>query len=137
MRNTVFVGPAQAKPDVKERPAAAAIKPGRVMVLNGSDQFALAGADSAALVYFAGEQILGSREDSYEAGDTVQGYRPESGQYYDLQLAASQTIAEDDKLTTNATGDLVALGAGTNVIAYAAEAVTTTGAVGVIRVYIK
>jgi hypothetical protein len=137
MGNRVYVGPAQCKVDVKEKLAAATILPGQVVRLNAG-AFALAGADQDGLVYFAGNNILGERDQAHATGDTVQGYRPSSGEYYDLVLAASQTIAEDAALTTNASGNLVALGGGTNVIAYAAEAKTTgAGGTGVIRVYVK
>lgn len=136
MSNKVFIGPACKKPDVQERLASEAISPGEVLV-ETSGEFALAGADQAGVVYFAGCNILGEKSDAYAIDDTVQGYRPESGQYYELTLAASQTIAKDAALTTDASGHLVALGAGSNTIAYADEAVTTTGSTGVIRVYIK
>lgn len=137
MSNRVYIGPAEHKVDVKERLASESILPGQVMVQTTGFEFELAGADEAGLVYFAGNNILGERDEAYPVGETVQGYRPASGEYYELVLAASQVIAEDAPLTTNASGNLVALGAGTNVIAYADEAVTTTGAVGQIRVYIK
>jgi hypothetical protein len=136
MGNRVYVGPAQCKVDVKEKLAAATILPGQVVRLNAG-KFALAGADQAGLVYFAGNNILGERNQAYATDETVQGYRPSSGEYYDLVLAASQVIAEDAPLTTNSSGNLIALGAGSNVIAYAADAVTTTGSVGVVRVYVK
>ncbi len=137
MGNRVYVGPAQSKVDVKEKPAAVAILPGQVVRLNAG-AFTLAGANQSGLVYFAGDNILGERNQAYAAGDTVQGYRPSSGEYYDLVLAASQNIAEDAPLTTNASGNLVTLGSSTSVICYAAEAVTTgAGGTGVIRVYVK
>lgn len=137
MANTVYIGPAESHPDVTEKPASAAISPGEVLFVNGSDQFAPAGADTAELVYCALENILGEVSEDYTSGQTVQGARPKSGEYYELTLAASQTIAKDDPLTTDANGNLVALGAGTNTICYADEAVTTTGSAGKIRVYFK
>lgn len=136
MSNTVYIGPAECHPDVTEMPASVAISP-REVLIESSGEFAPAGADAAGVVYFALENILGEVTEDYIAGETVQGARPKSGEYYELTLAASQTIAKDDALTTNASGNLVALGAGSNTIAYADEAVTTTGATGSIRVYIK
>lgn len=138
MRNAIFSGPAQSKVDVREAQASEAILPGRVLVLDGANnEFDLAGADQGGQVYFAGRNPHDNEDDAYAADDTVQGYVPSSGQYYNLRLAASQTITEGDALTTNASGDLVAIGEGSNTIAYAAESVTTTGAAGQIRVYIK
>lgn len=137
MSNLVYIGPAEQHPDVTERLASATITPRQVMVIT-SEEFAVAGADQTGVVYFADRNILGELTDTYAAGDTVQGFRPKSGEYYELTLAASQTIAKDAKLTTNASGQLVALGAGTNVIAYADEAKTTgVGVTAGIRVYIK
>lgn len=136
MANTVYIGPAECHPDVTELPASAAISPGEVLVVS-SGEFAPAGADTGELVYCALENILEEVTDDYASGATVQGARPKSGEYYELTLAASQTIAKDDALTTNASGNLVALGAGDNTICYADEAVTTTGSTGKIRVYFK
>lgn len=136
MSNLVYIAPACDKPDVFEAPASVAISPRQVMVLTAG-QFALAGANQSGVLYFAGNDILEEVTDAYAVGATVQGFRPKSGEYYELQLAAAQTIAKGAALTTDASGNLVALGAGTNVVAYADEAVTTTGSVGSIRVYIK
>lgn len=135
MANTVYIGPAENHPDVSEYAASEAISPGQVLVTS-SGEFALAGADQGGVVYFALENILEEVTDAYAIGDTVQGARPKSGEYYELTLAASQTIAKDAALTTDASGNLVALGAGTNTVCYADEAVTTTGATGKIRVYV-
>lgn len=136
MSNRVYVGPACEKVDVKERLASVSILPGQVIAQSGGE-FEIAGADESRPVYFAGNNILGDRDDAYAVGDTVQGYRPSSGEYYELVLATGQTIAEDDALTTDASGNLVAQGAAANVIGYADEAVTTTTSTGTIRVYIK
>lgn len=136
MSNTVYIGPAECHPDVSEYPASEVITPREVLVVT-SGEFAIAGADQAGVVYFALEDILEEVTDTYAVGATVQGARPKSGEYYELTLAASQTIAKDAALTTDASGHLVALGAGSNTIAYADEAVTTTGATGSIRVYVK
>ena len=136
MSNTVYISPAECHPDVTELPASEAILPRQVLVANAGN-FDLAGADQGGVVYFALEDILEEVTDAYAIGATVQGARPKSGEYYELTLAASQTIAKDAALTTDASGNLVALGAGNNVIAYADEAVTTTGAAGSIRVYVK
>lgn len=136
MANTVYIGPAECHPDVSELLASEAITPGSVMVVT-SGEFALAGADQGGVTYFALENILEEVTDAYAIGDTVQGGRPKSGEYYELTLAASQTIVKDAALTTNASGNLVELGAGSNTVCYADEAVTTTGATGKIRVYIK
>lgn len=137
MANTTYIGPAEQHPDVTERQASEAINPGQVLVANTGDVFDLAGADQDGVVYFALENILEEVTDAYATGETVQGARPQSGEYYEMVLAASQTIAKDDPLTTDASANLVALGAGDNTIAYADEPVTTTGAAGRIRVYIK
>ena len=136
MSNTVYIAPAECKPDVTELTASASILPRQVLV-ESSGQFALAGADQGGIVYFALEDILGEVTDAYAVDATVQGARPKSGEYYELTLAASQTITKHHALTTDASGNLVAIGAGSNPIAYADEAVTTTGSAGSIRVYVK
>mgnify|MGYP003109009939 CR=1 FL=1 len=137
MSNVVYVGPAECHPDVSERQASESILPRKVMVAGSSDTFDLAAADQGGVVYFALENILGELSEAYATGETIQGARPKSGEYYELSLASSQTISKDDALTTDASGDLVALGTGSNTVAYADEAVTTTGTAGSIRVYIK
>ncbi|QDP61700.1 MAG: hypothetical protein Unbinned4466contig1000_12 [Prokaryotic dsDNA virus sp.] len=136
MSNIVYIGPAESHPDVTEFPASEVISPRQVLVVS-SGAFAVAGADQEGMVYFALENILGEVTEDYQVDETVQGARPQSGEYYEMALAAGQTIAKDDALTTDASGNLVALGAGENVIAYADEAVTTTGSAGSIRVYVK
>ena len=136
MANTVYIGPAECHPDVSELLASESITPGSVLV-QSSGEFALAGAAEAGLVYFALENILGDVSDAYAIGDTVQGARPKSGEYYELTLAASQTIAKDAALKTDASGNLVAQGGTGAIVAYADESVTTSGSVGKIRVYVK
>lgn len=138
MGNKVFVGPAQDKVDVSEYPASEAILPGQVLVHNATNtEFDLAGADQAGVVYFADTKPLENRDDAYAVGETCFGFRPSSGQYYDLVLADAQTIAKDAALTTDASGNLVALGGGANTVCYAAEAKTTSGGTDTIRVYVK
>jgi hypothetical protein len=136
MANTVYLGPAECHPDVTEFAASEIITPGSVMVVT-SGGFALAGADQAGVVYCALENILEEVTDAYAIGDTTQGARPKSGEYYELTLASAQVATKDAALTTNASGNLVLLGAGTNTVCYADEAVTTTGATGKVRVYFK
>ncbi len=135
MANTVYLGPAECPVDVTELVAREAITPGSVMVVT-SGEFALAGADQGGVVYCALENILEEVTDAYAIGDTVQGARPTSGEYYQLALAASQTIVKDAPLTTNASGVAIALGANNNVVCYADETKTSVGAT-TIRVYFK
>ena len=132
MSNRVFVGPAQDKVDVIELEAGAEILPGTVSVRDGSE-VAVAGAAVTGEFFFVGNNILDDREDAYAAGETVQNYRPRSGQYYALRLAASQEIAAGDGLTTNATGLLVDADTDEPIV-FADEDVTTTASEGVIRV---
>lgn len=134
MSNLVYIGPAEQHPDVFEAPASEAISPRQVMVLTAGE-FALAGAAAVSPVYLAGCNILEEVTDAYAIGETVQGFRPKSGEYYELQLAASQTIAKNGPLKTDASGNLIAQGGTGNILCYADEAVTTTGSVGSIRVY--
>lgn len=132
MSNRVFVGPAQDKVDVIELAAAATLLPGTVGIRDDGEVKA-AGAAVAGEFFFVGNNILGERTVAYSAGATAQCYRPSSGQYYALRLAAGQTIAAGAGLTTNATGLLVAAGENDPIV-YADEDVTTTTAEGVIRV---
>ena len=132
MSNRVFVGPAQDKVDVIELEAGAEILPGTVSVRDG-DEVAVAGAAVSGEFFFVGNNILDERDDAYAVGETVQNYRPRSGQYYALRLAAGQAIEAGDGLTTNATGLLVDA-ATDDPIVFADEDVTTTASEGVIRV---
>ena len=134
MSNVVYVGPAEQHPDVFEALAAAAIAPRTVMVLTAG-AFAVAGAAAVSPVYIADTNVLGELTDSYATGDTVQGFRPKSGEYYNLTLAASQVIAKNGPLKTDAIGNLVAQAGTGNILCYADEAVTTTGSTAKIRVY--
>lgn len=135
MSNLVYVGPAEQHPDVFEALASAVIAPRIVMVLTAGE-FALAGAAAVSPIYVADTNILGEVTDTYAIGDTVQGFRPKSGEYYMLTVAASQTIAKNGPLKTDATGKVIAQGGTGNIIAYADEAVTTgVGVTSPIRVY--
>lgn len=136
MSNLVFIGPAEFKDDVKERPASAAILP-RTVMTQTAGKFGPAAAKVTGVVYIADKQIHGMIDEAYAENETVQGFRPSSGEYYDLILAPSQTIDEDEALTTNAAGQVLALAASEAPLCYAEQAVTTTTAAGVIRVYFK
>ncbi len=135
MANTVYLGPAECPVDVTELVASEVIAPGTILV-ETSGEAALAGLDQGGIVYVALENILEEITDSYAADDTVQCARPTSGEYYQLALAASQTIVKDAPLTTNASGVAIALGANDNVVCYADETKTSVGAT-TIRVYFK
>lgn len=132
MTNRVYCGPAEFKEDVLELPAAASILPGTVAI-RSSGEAAAAGAAVAGEFFIVGNNILGDLADAYAADDTVQLYRPKSGEYYNVRLAASQAIAAGAGLTTNASGLLVAQGVNPAIV-YADEAVTTTTSAGFIRV---
>ncbi len=135
MANTVYLGPAECPIDVTELLGSEVITPSTVLVAT-SGEFAIAGADQAGIVYVALENILGEVTDTYAIDETVQGARPTSGEYYQLALPASQTIVKDAALTTDASGNMVALGANDNVVCYADETKTSVAA-DVIRVYFK
>ncbi|NCB06366.1 MAG: hypothetical protein EOM69_12715 [Clostridia bacterium] len=136
MANTIFIAPAGKKIDVTELPAADTILPGTVGVLNNGN-VALAGASAAGIKYIVGENVLGEIDQPYSAGETVQCHRPQSGEYYMVRLAASQTIARNAPLATAANGLVTAAGSNP-VVAFADEAVTTgAGQTALIRVYIK
>lgn len=126
MANRIYIGPAEKKEDVLELPAAASILPG-VIAVRSSGQAAAAGAALAADVEFfvVDANVLGEITEAYATGDTVQLLRPTSGEYYYVRLAASQTIAAGNGLTTNSSGLLVA--ESTNHALFIADEAVTTG----------
>lgn len=132
MANKIYAGPAENKVDVLELLAAASLLPGTVAV-RSAGKAAAAGAAVAGEFFVTGTNVLGEIGTAYAADETAQLYRPKSGEYYNVRLAASQSIAAGAGLTTNASGLLVAQGANPAIV-FADQAVTTTGSTGFIRV---
>lgn len=132
----------------KEGVAAAAITPGHLIELSSAGivrVHANAGLDAARMFALENDLVGDDLDDAYGADDTVQYGVFESGAEVNAILAASQTIAVGDFLTSNGDGTLklhdptidtssssvdVAVEA---ILAKAVVAVTTTGAVARIR----
>jgi hypothetical protein len=139
--NVVFSGPATKRDPITRSKLIASgqtILPGHLVVLNGSGEF-VANTTQGVVegVMIADMNVIEQKSvtEALTAGDMAKAFVPEVGCTYNLVLAASQTIAEGDGLTPDATaGQVEAAASGDEVMFVAEEAVTTTGATGRIRV---
>lgn len=134
---------------VFERIAAATILPGDLIELNSSGQVtpvASAGKVNACMIAlenpFAPDPTQPALTQSYAANDMVRYVFAQRGDLINARLAASQTVAIGDTLAPSATGGCLAkitIDATTLAgapVGVAEAAVTTTGAVGRVRVRI-
>lgn len=115
--------------------AGEAITPGHLVAFSGGDLVKHASAAGHAAPMFAGNiaEINQGIDDDYAASDRVRLLRPRKGDRINAILATSQTITKGDPLESAGDGTLRAL-SGAEVLCYAAEDVTTTGAVARIAV---
>ena len=139
--NVVFSGPAdRVKPIYDEAIVASGqtIYPGNLILRDNSGEWinhnvALQGGD----YYIADMDIIRQKKvtDALTASDTAGAFYPQNGETYNVRLAAAQTVVVGDPLTSNGDGTVkkAQTGGGDEVLFYAREDVTTTGAVGRIR----
>lgn len=113
----------------EERNAAAAITPGDLLKLNADNTVQdhdTAGA--ATMIWVAKEDYLQGKtiDQAYAVDDVVAIHNAQKGHKLNLRLAASQTIAIGDGLTSNGDGKIKKANGTTDAVLFnAAEAVTT------------
>lgn len=134
--NKIFLGPfTEATPQVKELPAAAAIKPGCLVVPSSGD-FALAGAATVGKVWIAQDNYLALTgvDTAYDTGDVLIGMELLPDQLYAGRIANGANIADGGALTPADNGLLAAASTSDKIVGYADEAYNnTTGAEQLIR----
>jgi hypothetical protein len=112
----------------EERVAGAAgIVPGDLLEINTDNEVVVhAAAGVRGQVLVAKEDYLQGRtiNHPYDDEDVIACHNAQPGHKLNLRLAASQTIATGDYLTSNGDGKVKAVGGGTRIFK-AAEAVTT------------
>lgn len=138
--NVVFAGPAQA---TRPLMAEATIKTGETLVggnlveLSSGEWAAHGTADVGGDIHVIDMDTIGQKAvaDALTAGQSHPAFIPEVGRFYNVILAASQTIAKGASLSSNGAGAVKAAATdGTSEALFTAdEAVTTTGATGRIR----
>lgn len=139
--NVVYSGPADnVKPLYDEKPIASGqtIYPG-MLVIEASGEYtvhATAGQGNGAIRIVDLDIVKQTGVSTvYTAGGNAYAFWPTPGQTYNVVLAASQTITKDEALTSDGAGAVrtAALDGTEEILFYADEAVTTTGATGRIR----
>jgi len=117
--NRIFRGPTGREPESINIPVSGAYLPGILCTVAASALIEAAAGDATKELLvlnnlqFADQDI----EAAYANGDTGSAYRPETGQTFQVRLAAGN-YAEGDELTVGANGRLGAAGADTVVLAY-------------------
>jgi hypothetical protein len=120
----------------QEAVAGGAITPGMLVERNAQGEYVVhADADGEAQPTFAKEYDLTGRgiDDAYAEGDQVIAETLPQGAYVYAHLAASQTIAVGDELTSNGNGSVKEAGNTSFRVGRALEAVTTTGSPGRVK----
>lgn len=129
MANLIFAGPTtQNVPQVKEKLAGAAFLPGAIVTLDASDEFIPHGVAGGRGRYYVAQEnylVMKNVDDTYSTGDLAIGMIPLDEQFFYVRVGASQTITEDDALSSNGSGNLIAAVTGDEILFYAEEAVTT------------
>lgn len=136
-------------PAIHERPANATTTPGDLLLINSSgevDPIASAGAFNQRIFAlenpYADDPTAAALAQTYAAADYVRYVFGRPGDLVYARLAASQTIVIGDALISTTTGGclgiatLDATAVAGSIVGVAEEAVTTTGAVGRIKVRI-
>lgn len=135
--NKIFAGPVtQRTPQVQERTSAAALKPGSI-VTEVAGLFVQAGANAPGKLYVVQDNYLAMEgpDTDWAIGDTVIGMEPLDELFFHALVATGQNLARGAALTTNATGRLVASGAGQRVAFVSEEAYNNnTGSDQLVRV---
>lgn len=141
--NTVFSGPAEVvKPLYVERPVASGqtIRPGALLLVSAGEFIAHNAEGQGGPYRIADVNVVKQTgvTTAYTVGDTCFAFWPRPGETYNCILAASQAITKDEALTSNGAGALksAAVDGTEEVLAYADEDLTTTGATGRLRVRI-
>ena len=122
--NKIYAGPVtEVTPQVRERPAAAAITPGQLIVITGG-QFTPAGAATVGKVYVAQDNYLALEgvDTPYAIGDIVIGMELLDEQFFNVRIATGTNVVRGvTQLTTAASGKFAVATTGQRVIAIAEE----------------
>jgi hypothetical protein len=122
--NKIFLGPAEkTKPQVREAKAAAALKPGRLVVMS-SGEFALAGATTISKVLLVQDNYLAMKgvDTDWAQGSTAIAIEMEDDSLYAARIANGVNItAVNTALTPGANGTLVIASTSDLVVAYSDE----------------
>lgn len=108
--------------------AAAGIRPGHLVVVNASNELALAGATADYFHVANAAPCMDPLTQVYEADETVFAYVPGSKEVYLVRAVAGLTVAKDAPLYA-AAGGLVAA-TGTNIVGYSHFPITTATTAG-------
>lgn len=103
---------------------AAAVKPGTLGSVSGAGAFSAAADSTLRLFVFGDNQYSTNGLDEVALGAGGNAYQINNGDLRTLILAASQTVAKNDKLYIGASGEVTKTVTG-GLIGYAEEAVTT------------
>lgn len=122
--NKIYLGPVvEPLPQVRELKAAAALKPGRLVVVTGGE-FALAGADTNAKVRIVQDNYLQMKgvDDDWASGSTAIGMELLDGRVYAARIANGVNVSLDTPLKLGANGTLAVATPGTDrVVAFSDE----------------
>lgn len=122
--NKIFLGPVEkTKPQVKELLAAAALKPGRIVVIT-SGKFALAAATTVGKVWLVQDNYLAMKgvDTDWAQDSTAIGIEMQDDHLYAARIANGVNItAVGTPLTPGATGTLAVAALSDLVVAYSDE----------------
>lgn len=122
--NKIYLGPVdKPKPQVKELLAGAALKPGRLVVINAG-KWALAAATTVGKIWLVQDNYLQlkSVDDDWAADSTAIGIEMEDDSLYAARIATGVNItAVGTALTPGANGTLAIAALSDLVVAYADE----------------
>lgn len=135
-KRTIYVGPAGTASAVAlnvEGLAISAVRPGALVVVSSSgiDESAVAATVAGQLLTIADSDQMRTKavDVAWTIGDSMVAIRARDGEFFNALVAISQTLAIDTPLTSAGDGTLkIATPATDDIVAYAAEVVTTTAA---------
>lgn len=131
--NKVFAGPtSENTPQVHEATSAAAVLPGRLVVMSGA-QFALAGATTKGRVFVASENYVTLKDPdvAYAIGETVLAFELLDEQVFRARLATANNVTvAGTELSPAANGELKIAATGEQVVAFAGEVYNNTSGSG-------
>lgn len=131
--NKIYAGPAtQPTPQVQEAIAAADLLPGRIAVLNGSGQFALAGAATVGKIFVIQDNYLALKgvDDVWASGNRAIGMEMLDEQFFNVRVATGNDVAKGAALTPAANGELAIASVSDMVVAFAEESYNNTSGSG-------
>lgn len=134
--NVIWVGPADGpnhKPLTVEGKATEAVLPGKLVAQGANGDISLSANDgtTASRLLIAreiGEQFGKTITDSWATDDHLISVAPRSGEFFNVAVAAAQTIIVGTPLTSNGNGLFKVAGAGDAVYCYAQKVSTAAAA---------